>query len=78
PNRKSRKILRSIRDTDAPQRISTLRYIVSKHDEIPARLITGNAKVGSAANCVACHTEASTGHFDDDGVKIPGYGFWED
>ncbi len=78
PNRKSRKILRSIRDTDAPQRISTLRYIVSKHDEIPARLITGNAKVGSAANCIACHTEASAGYFNDDGVTIPGYGPWED
>jgi len=78
PNRKSRKILRSIKDTDAPQRISTLRYIVSKHDEIPARLITGNARVGSAANCAACHTEASTGYFNEHGVNIPGHGPWED
>lgn len=78
PNRKSRKILRSIMDNDAPQRISTLRYIVSKHDEIPARLIAGNNKVGSAANCAACHTEASTGHFNEHGVKIPGHGPWED
>jgi hypothetical protein len=78
PNRKSRKILRSIKDTDAPQRISTLRYIVNKHDEIPARLITGNAKVGSAANCAACHTEASAGYFNEHGVKIPGHGPWED
>ncbi len=78
PNRKSRKILRSIRDTDAPQRISTLRYMVSKHDEIPARLITGNAKVGSAANCIACHKGASEGQFNEHGVNIPGYGPWED
>ena len=78
PNRKSRKILRSIKSTDAPQRISTLRYIVSKHDEIPARLIAGNARVGSAANCAACHTEASTGYFNEHGVNIPGHGPWED
>jgi hypothetical protein len=77
-NRKSRKILRSIKDADAPQRISALRYIVSKHDEIPARLVAGNAKVGSAANCAACHTEASTGYFNEHGVKIPGHGPWED
>ncbi|MCF7821278.1 MAG: diheme cytochrome c [Mariprofundaceae bacterium] len=78
PNRKSRKILRSINKDEAPLRISTLRYIAKKHDEIPARLIAGNARVGSAANCLACHTEASTGYFDDDGVIIPGYGRWED
>jgi mono/diheme cytochrome c family protein len=78
PNRKSRKILRSIRDNDAPQRISTLRYMLRKHDEIPKRLMEDNAKVGSAANCAACHTEASAGHFNEHGVKIPGYGPWDD
>jgi len=77
-NRKSRKILRSIRGTDAPQRISTLRYMLRKHDEIPKRLIEGNKKVGSAANCAACHTEAAAGIFNEHGVKIPGYGHWDD
>jgi mono/diheme cytochrome c family protein len=78
PNRKSRKILRSIKTDEAPLRISTLRYMLSKHDEIPERFITGNAKVGSRANCAACHTEATAGYFDEDGVTIPGYGRWED
>ena len=78
PNRKSRKILRSIKGKDVPQRISTLRYMLRKHDEIPRRLMEGNAKVGSAANCAACHTEASAGHFNEHGVKIPGYGPWDD
>ncbi len=77
-NRKSRKILRSIRDNDAPLRISTLRYILRKHDEIPKRYIQGNTKVGSAANCAACHTKASEGYFNEHGVNIPGYGPWED
>lgn len=78
PNRKSRKILRSIRENEAPQRISTLRYMLNKHDEIPDRLIKGNPKVGSRANCIACHAGASVGQFNEHGVNIPGYGPWED
>lgn len=78
PNRKSRKIMRSIGRDEAPLRISTLRYILNKHDEIPERQITGNAKVGSRANCAACHTKAAAGYFGEHGVNIPGYGPWED
>jgi len=78
PNRKSRKILRSIGGDEAPLRISTLSYITRKHDEIPARYMEGNPKVGSRANCAACHTEASKGYFNEHGVNIPGHGFWED
>ena len=78
PNRKSHKILRSIRADDAPLSISSLPYILRKHDEIPQRLIRDNAKVGSAANCIACHTGASKGQFNEHGVNIPGYGYWED
>ncbi|MDX8394828.1 MAG: diheme cytochrome c [Mariprofundaceae bacterium] len=78
-NRKSKKILRSIRADAAPLRISTLPYILRKHDEIPhKRLILDNAKVGSAANCIACHTGAEKGQFNEHGVNIPGYGVWED
>jgi len=76
-HRKSRKLMRGI-GGDAPLRISTLPYIKSKHDEIPARLIKGNAKVGSLANCAACHTQAANGYFDEHGVRIPNYGRWED
>jgi len=78
PNRKSRKILRSLSENEMPLRISTLSYIKHKHDEIPARQMEGNPKVGSRANCAACHTTAAKGCFDEHGVNIPGYGFWED
>lgn len=78
PHRKSQKIMRSIRENDAPIRISTLRYMRAKHDEIPDRLIKGNPKVGSPANCIACHRGASEGSFNEHGVNIPGYGRWED
>jgi len=77
-NRKSRKILRSIRENEAPLSISSLRYMLKKHDEIPQRLIKGNAKVGSRANCIACHKGATKGYFNEHGVNIPGYGPWED
>ena len=76
-HRKSQKLMRGIGDS-APLRISTLPYIRSKHDEIPARLITGNSKVGSLANCAACHTQAADGNFGEHGVRIPKYGRWED
>ena len=76
-HRKSRKLMRGI-GGDTPLRISTLPYIQSKHDEIPSRLITGNAKVGSLANCSACHIQASRGNFGEHGVRIPNYGRWED
>ena len=78
PNRKSRKILRSIAESEAPMRISTLHYIEHKHDELSRRHIEGNPKVGSRANCAACHTEAEKGYFNEHGVNIPGYGYWED
>ncbi|MDT8376102.1 MAG: diheme cytochrome c [Mariprofundaceae bacterium] len=78
PNRKSRKILRSIGPDETPLRISTLRYMLNKHDEIPKRFIEGNPKVGSRANCAACHSEASNGYFNEHGVNIPGHGPWED
>ena len=77
-NRKSRKILRSIGRDEAPLRISTLSYMLNKHDEIPKRLFESNAKVGSRANCTACHTEAAAGYFGEHGVVIPGHGRWED
>jgi len=78
PNRMSSRVLRSFRANETPLRISGLRYILKKHDEIPERFIKGNARVGSRANCAACHTEAAAGYFNEDGVNIPGHGSWED
>ena len=77
-HRRSQRLLRGIAADEAPQRISELPYMQKKHDEIPARFVQGNALVGSLANCVACHSQAGKGYFDEHGVKIPGYGYWED
>lgn len=76
--RRSRKIMRSLSDKDIPIRISETPYIINKHDEIPEKLIKYNKKVNSISNCSACHTKAEQGLFSEHGVKIPGYGRWDD
>jgi hypothetical protein len=78
PNRQSQRILRSLTNGKSTLRISELPYIRREHHEIPRRMIEGNPKVGSRSNCQACHTQADKGYFDEHGVVIPGYGYWED
>ena len=76
--RRSRKIMRSLSDNEVPIRISETPYIKNKHDEIPDRLIKGNKKVKSLANCNSCHTKAEQGLYSEHGVNIPGFGRWDD
>lgn len=59
-------------------RITDTSYFRHEHDEIPARMVKENAKVGSFSNCDACHTRAMQGSFDEHQVRIPGYGRWDD
>ncbi len=76
--RRSQKIMRTLSESDAPLRITEVPYIKRKHDEIPARYISGNAQVRSLSNCAACHTSAARGDFSEHGVHIPGVGAWDD
>lgn len=76
--RRSVKIGDSLSSRQTPVRITQVPYIVSKHDEIPARLITGNPKVKSLSQCTACHAKAEAGSFREREISIPGYGPWED
>ncbi|MGB0723285.1 MAG: diacylglycerol kinase [Gammaproteobacteria bacterium] len=59
-------------------RISDQGWFRHEHDEVPARMVTGNTEVGSFARCEACHQNAARADFDEDGVRIPGYGRWDD
>jgi len=77
PNRFSRSFLRSINEGDAPMRISETAYFERKHDEVPARMVRDNPKVRSFSNCATCHSGAEKGSFDEDAVRIPGFGSWE-
>lgn len=73
--KRARKVLASLAGA-APIKISEIPYIRRKHLEIPSEQLQGNPKVGSIAQCDACHTEAAQGSFDDDSVVIPGFGRW--
>ncbi len=55
-----------------PMRITDVPYIRHKHedDDIPADAFTRKS-VGSMSNCIACHTTAENGIYDDDNVVIP-------
>ncbi|MEJ2362770.1 MAG: diheme cytochrome c [Gammaproteobacteria bacterium] len=75
---RARRILQSIPQDQTPLRISTLPYIQRRHHELPARLVTGNPQVKSLSNCIACHRGAERGVFNEDTVRIPGYGRWDD
>lgn len=76
--RRAGKVLRRTPEDSVPIRISELPYIQHKHDEIPGRYIVANPKVKSLSNCIACHRGAEQGSFEDDNVRIPGYGRWDD
>lgn len=67
----SQKIMKSLAG-QTPVRISQVPYIIHKHqdDDIPADAFSRKS-VGSLGNCVACHTRAEQGDYDDDYVRIP-------
>jgi len=71
------KMLRNLPDI-APIRITELPYFISKHDEVPSRMVIKNPKVGSFSRCNSCHKGAEKGVFDEDMVAIPGFGHWDD
>ena len=76
--RRSAKITRSLAHEQIPLRITEIPYIRHEHDEIPDRLITGNAEVGSLSRCESCHHRAEQGSFSENEIRIPGFGKWDD
>jgi len=69
-NRRSSKILQSIPRENTPLRITETNYFIRKHDEISASVFK-RPKIGSAANCSACHKGAEQGDFSEHNVSIP-------
>lgn len=59
-------------------RITDSTYFRRKHHEVPERLVKGNPDVGSFSQCDSCHTTAAQGIYDEDQVRIPGAGRWDD
>lgn len=67
---RSAKVLRGLGPNDTPLRITETAWFLRKHDEVRAD-VWKRPKVGSPANCAACHTGADKGDFDEDRVRIP-------
>ncbi|MGB5155966.1 diheme cytochrome c [Desulfobacterium sp. N47] len=64
----SAKIMKCI-GNQTPQRITDIPYIQRKHHEISMDVFKRKS-IGSLSNCLACHTTAEKGIYDDN-VKIP-------
>lgn len=65
-----RRIANSIPRGAAPQRITETPLFKHQHDEVPAH-IWKRAKIGSPANCGACHPRANEGRYPEREVRIP-------
>jgi Dihaem cytochrome c len=63
---------------NGPPRITETLYFQRKHDEIPPRLARDNPGVRSFSRCETCHEGADQGRFNEDQVRIPGVGRWDD
>ena len=66
---RSLKIMRCL-GTEKPIRITDIPYIRKKHHELDPAILKRKS-IGSLSNCIACHTTAEKGIYDDDDVKIP-------
>ncbi len=59
-----------VREQPPQDRITRSAWFERKHRELDAA-VWQRTSVGSRANCMACHTRADRGDFDDDRVRIP-------
>ena len=61
---------KAARSSPPQDRITQSRWFKHEHDEI-APDVWLRPKIKSASNCMACHTSADRGDFDEDNVRIP-------
>jgi hypothetical protein len=57
--------------THEPPRITDTAYFKARHNEVSARYVKANPKIGSFANCQACHLGADKGSFSEADLTIP-------
>lgn len=69
-SRRSARIAESIPPQAAPLRISETNWFRYRHGELHPDVFK-RPKVGSPANCIACHKGAEKGDFSEEGVRIP-------
>jgi len=55
---------------EEPFRVTAMPYWVRKHSDIPGSVFA-SPPVRSKVNCNACHSDAETGRYDDQAIKMP-------
>jgi hypothetical protein len=73
--KRSKKVMASLDEGEAPLRITETPYIKSKHQEVKDEVVSRSSKVKSLSYCEKCHQKAEKADFDDDTVYIPGHGY---
>ncbi len=68
-SKKSVKIMKCLNGQN-PLRITEIPYIQKKHRRIKPEVLNRKS-IGSLSNCIACHTTAEQGNFNEDYVTIP-------
>ncbi|OYY94063.1 MAG: hypothetical protein B7Y41_09020 [Hydrogenophilales bacterium 28-61-23] len=69
-NMRMHRINGAIAAAAVPQRVSETGYFKYMHDEVPA-YIWKRKKIGTLANCIACHTRVNEGRYGEREVRIP-------
>lgn len=62
---------REMRNPDNVIAISKMPWFLKEHRKISPKTLA-HEKIKSFSNCVACHTQANSGDYDEDNIKIPG------
>jgi hypothetical protein len=62
---------RRIAGAGVPPRLTLTSWFQRKHDEVPGAAWK-DKRVGSAANCAACHTRAEAGSFRESEIRMAG------
>lgn len=70
PARSFQNITRRIPANTTPLSLSETDAFKREHKEVGPKVWLRKS-IGTAANCVACHSKAEAGDFDEDGVHIP-------
>ncbi len=65
-----RRINSAIPTNAAPQRITETGYFKYMHDEVRPS-IWKRKKIGTLANCIACHSRANEGRYGEREIRIP-------
>ena len=69
-NKRAKKVMASLGPNEVPLRITETAWFIRKHDEVSAQ-VWKRPKVGSPANCAACHGGAERGDYSEHQIRIP-------